>query len=53
MSVCTCDMCDTFIDTDYDCGEWDIKDIEGDHYDFVCENCFASCDEFEGVEVEL
>jgi len=46
MSVCTCDMCDKHIDTDYDCGEWDIKDINGDHYNFVCEDCVSDDETF-------
>jgi len=46
MSMCICDMCNTFINTDAECGEWDIQDRDGNGYDFVCENCAANSEEF-------
>lgn len=47
MSMMICDFCNDLIDTDYDCGEWDITDIDGTSYDFVCEGCVANNEEFE------
>ena len=45
MSMSSCDMCNDLVDTDYDCGEWDIEDKEGNYYDFVCESCVADSEE--------
>jgi len=46
MSMMICGFCDTLTDTDYDCGEWDIKDRDGTVYDFVCESCACDDEEF-------
>ena len=47
MSMMICGFCNSLIDTDYNCGEWDIESKEGDSYDFVCEDCASDDDNFE------
>ena len=45
MSMCICEMCDNLIDTDGDCGEWDIQDRDGNYYNYICEDCAANSEE--------
>ena len=46
MSICNCDYCGDLKDLDWTEGEWDIKDVDGNHYDFVCLDCFCDSEDF-------
>jgi len=52
MAMRNCDFCNSPIDLDWVEGEWDIENNEGDHFDFVCSDCFCGNDEFKEPEVK-
>lgn len=47
MSMVNCNICHHHICTDGDNGQWDIKDKDGWHYGYVCEDCVTDNEDFE------